>query len=339
MITRVALIAVLVPAIVIVTLLSYMYTLHSSPRPNQRPQMLLTHSTTPTNSAPTSTADPLLDRMLYWRKWPRVSSQFVHTLDATARAAVGRSSTKAKRFFVWQTWQGGFNNERMSLELAYFTCLLTRRVLVMPPALSPLSARRLAPRDYFDADALREGGVEVISFKRVHRSALAAWRPASGPSRSSFTTATPSGPRSRRHPRVTYLPEYSPAGDDKGQFCWVYPALPAESDEEELARIRRWCLANARLRSIVDDDKLMRSEIVFVPTRKLFDHYYSHYYFRDAAIGRQALAAVRQAVHLVEPAFHHAANVLRRLPPTSTPFTCAATIFSTTTFATCRSPP
>jgi hypothetical protein len=311
MITRVAVIAVLVPTIVILTLMSYMYALHSHPRANQRPQ-IVNEAAAPKPQTSSSSGDALMDRLLYWRQWPNVSAQFVRTLDETA--ATGLGGSRAKRFFVWQTWQGGFNNERMSLELAYFTCLLTRRVLVMPPAypLYLLDASRL--EDYFDATALREGGVEVISFNEFleqHLRLAPGERPAEQfihHGHAIWTTLS-------QHPRVTYLPEYSPAGDDKGQFCWVYPTLPPATDDAELARIRRWCLANARLRSIVDDDKLMRSEIVFVPTRKLFDHYYSHYYFRDAAVGRQALAAVRQAVHLVEPAFRHAADVLRRLPP------------------------
>lgn len=304
---RVALIAVLVPVIVIVTLMAYMYALHTNRHNPQRPQMIQHHQSQPQSTAQMAAhMDPIVDRMLYWRKWPSPSAAFVAALSAQAPAE--------RRFFVWQTWQGGFNNERMSLELAYFTCLLTRRVLVMPPPypLYLLDASRL--EDYFDADALRLGGVEVISFNHFleHELRLPALE---RPVEQFIHHQHDIWATLSRHPRVTYLPEYSPAGDDQGQFCWIYPQLPPESDQAELDRIRQWCLTNARLRSIVDDDKLMRSEIVFVPTRKLFDHFYSHFYFRDAELGRQAIAAVRQAVHLVQPAFEHAAKILHRLPP------------------------
>lgn len=87
-------------------------------------------------------------------------------------------------------------------------------------------------------------------------------------------------------------------------------------DPTELERIQEWCLANARLYGVLDDDALANDEVVYVPTRRLFDHYYTHFYFRDRQLGRQVMHAVRQHVRLVDEAFYHAAEIVERLPAT-----------------------
>ncbi len=318
--SRVVLVAILVPAIVLVTIGTYLVVLHG--RPPARSVALVHPSSSSSSSsslmmsettesvAPQATVEPMLDRLFYWRKYPAVGSDFVATLDENAKSVLATSAF-GKRYFVFQTWQGGFNNERMSYELAALTAFLTRRVLVLPPPYPLYLLDSSSLEDYFDVDALRSAGLEVITFAQFLDDVLRL-QPPERPSEPVLHHHHAVWNTVAKHPRVRHLPEFS-IGGDGGQSCLVYPTLPSGA---ELERARGWCVANARLLGVLDNADLMQPEIVFVPTRRLFDHYYSHFFFRDAAFGRQTMAVMRQSVRLVQPAFEWAATVLRQLPPT-----------------------
>jgi hypothetical protein len=65
----------------------------------------------------------------------------------------------AGRYLVWEGWGAGFNNERMSLELAWALAAVLRRTLVLP-ALAGDHGRasgQFGYGEYFDINALAEG--------------------------------------------------------------------------------------------------------------------------------------------------------------------------------------
>lgn len=314
---RVILVAILVPAIVLVTIGTYLMVLHGRPAARA---VALVHETTTTITTnqtatplPQVTLEPVLDKLFYWRKYPAVPREYVATLEANANKEVPLQQREQfeKRYFVFQTWQGGFNNERMSYELAVLTSFLTRRVLVLPPPYPLYLLDSSSLEDYFDVEALRSAGLEVITFAQFLDDVLRLQAP-ERPSEPVLHHHHKVWDTLAHHPRVRHMPEFS-IGGDGGQSCLVYPTLP--SGGAELERVRGWCITNARLVGVLDNADLMQPEIVFVPTRRLFDHYYSHFFFRDAAFGRQTMAVMRQSVRLVQPAFEWAAAVLRQLPP------------------------
>jgi hypothetical protein len=316
--SRVVLVAILVPAIVLMTIGTYLFALHARPSPSPRariqiqPSATMLTTTTTNASVPAVTVDPLMERLLYWRKWPAVPRSYVDVLQDRADAALSGDASPSKRFFVFQTWQGGFNNERMSYELAVLTSFLTRRTLVLPPPYPLYLLDSSSLEDYFDIEALRAAGLDVITFAEFLADVLAL-DAKQRPSEAFVHHHHKIWETLQAHPRVTTVSEFAVAGDDNGQMCWVYPTYP--STPEALERAKGWCLHNARIYGVLDNARLMEPDIVFVPTRKLFDHYYSHFFFTDAALGRETMAMMRQAVHLVQPAFEWAARVLRQLPP------------------------
>ena len=58
------------------------------------------------------------------------------------------------KYLVYQVWRGGFNNDRMSLELALVWAMLTGRVLVLPP--------------HYHLYLLDHSGIEVIKINLLH---------------------------------------------------------------------------------------------------------------------------------------------------------------------------
>ena len=85
---------------------------------------------------------------LYWRKFDRASRQ---------------SATPKDRFLVFDPWPGGFNNIRMSFEIAAVLAMLLGRVLVLPPRSHfYLLEGESTLADFFDCADL---GLDTISFE------------------------------------------------------------------------------------------------------------------------------------------------------------------------------
>ena len=108
----------------------------------------LPHSSTPQETDFTTKLNRYHIR--YWREseseWP------ADPLPATSK------------FVTFSPWRGGFNNIRMSLEMAVAAAFALNRTLVMPPAYKMYLRGASSLESYFDYDALRKG-IPVIKYE------------------------------------------------------------------------------------------------------------------------------------------------------------------------------
>ena len=70
----------------------------------------------------------------------------------------GRPDSR-EQFLVFESWGAGFNNERMSLEIAYILALVYCRTLVLPPLVGDRTrvAKQFRYEAFFDIDRMRRG--------------------------------------------------------------------------------------------------------------------------------------------------------------------------------------
>ena len=73
-------------------------------------------------------------------------------LDAT-------DANDTEKYLLFESWGAGFNNERMSLEIAYLLALLWGRTLVLPPFAGDWSraSKQFRYQEYFDLAAMADG--------------------------------------------------------------------------------------------------------------------------------------------------------------------------------------
>jgi hypothetical protein len=231
------------------------------------------------------------ERMAYWREstltrpglWPAVNR---------------------RKYLVFQTWRGGFNNERMSLELALVHAIALGRVLVLPPTFDMYLLDESHLGDYFDLDHLNtlhpvmlfEEWLDVIGIERPTRKLVPL--------------------EHQRDPiwqKITGNPDVFVWEDTDSKWCWVYPHLPATPEEK--SHFGHWCLPDAHVGDLASNHTLQTTTSVFIPVRKLFDHYFSHFWFPNDDRMREAMRAVRNYVHYLPRVFKIAARIVAALPP------------------------
>lgn len=81
-------------------------------------------------------------------------------LEAAGRPAPQRGTPDPReQFLVFESWGAGFNNERMSLEMAYTLALVYCRTLVLPPLVGDRTrfAKQFRYEAFFDIPRLRRG--------------------------------------------------------------------------------------------------------------------------------------------------------------------------------------
>jgi hypothetical protein len=233
----------------------------------------------------------VFSRMAYW------------TESALSRPGLWPAVNRHK-YLVFQTWRGGFNNERMSLELALVFAISLGRVLVLPPTFDIYLLDDSHLGDYFDLDHLQtlhpvmlfEEWLDVIGIERPPRK-LVPLEHARDPVWQKITTN-----------RDVFVWE-----DTDLKWCWIYPHMPATADEK--SQLANWCLPESKLGDMASNHTLQTTTSVFIPVRKLFDHYFSHFWFPGDDRMREAMRAVRNYVHYLPRVFQIAARIVSALPP------------------------
>lgn len=232
----------------------------------------------------------VLQRMMYWRESSLTRPHLWPTVDRS-------------KYLVFQTWRGGFNNERMSLELAVAFAVVLGRVLVLPPAFDMYLLAESHLGDYFDLERL--GTLHPVML-------FEDWLTAIGVERPGHKVVPLEHDRDPIWTTVTSRPDVFVWQDTDSTWCWVYPRLPATVAESE--QHGNWCLPEAHVADVAANRTLQTTRSLFIPVRKLFDHYFSHWWFVGDERMREMLRAVRNYVHYLPRVFRVAARVVAALP-------------------------
>jgi len=199
------------------------------------------------------------------------------------------------RYLAFQSWHAGFNNERISLELAYIFAGLTNRTLVLPPSYRHYNLKSFMYEKFFELEDM-DKGMPVITYEE-----FAKLEGISGTFDNIASKAT-----------VLTWPDFS-----KSQSIFVYPEIP-DKDKEPAEYEKMAQFARTRRMGIIRDIKnvpaLKYDRIVFFPTHQLFTHFYAYIYIRDPHLDRYMKRLVRDFVHLRSDIYDTAGVILRAMP-------------------------
>jgi hypothetical protein len=233
----------------------------------------------------------ILQRMMYWDEstltrpalWPKVDQN---------------------KYLVFQTWRGGFNNERMSLELAFTLAVVLGRVLVFPPSFDVYLLDNSHLGDYFDLEHLRAAH-PVMFFED--------WLAVIGVQKPEQKVVPLEHDRDPVWKKIVANPAVLVWEETDSTHCWIYPRLPATPEEKE--SMANWCMPHLTVVDLAGNATLRATPSLFIPVRKLFDHFYSHFWFVGDERMREMMRAVRNYVHYLPRIFRVAARIVAALPP------------------------
>lgn len=222
--------------------------------------------------------------LYYWRH---------QKVKAVNEAYWPRASTE--RFLAFKSWHAGFNNERISLELAFVFAGLTNRTLVLPPAYRHYNLNNFQYEKFFEFEDMNKA-MPVISYKDFAE-------------REGIT-----GSYDNIAAKATILkwPEFS-----NSKSIFVYPTVPDKDQEpEEYAKMEKFARGRRMglLRDLKTEAALTNDRIVYFPDHQLFTHFYAYIYIRDASLDRYFKRLIRDHVHLRSDIYDTAAVILNAMP-------------------------
>lgn len=201
-----------------------------------------------------------------------------------------------EKYLAWQSWHAGFNNERISLELAFVFAGLTNRTLVLPPGYKHYNLGKEFMFEKFFEVADMNKAMPVISYEQ-----FAQQEGITGVYANIASKAT-----------VLKWPDFS-----QSKSIFVYPEIPdKEKEPEEYARMEKFARKRRMgiLRDLKTDPALKNDRIVYFPDHQLFTHFYAYIYIRDPQLDRYMKRLVRDHVHLRSDIYDTANIILQHLP-------------------------
>jgi hypothetical protein len=203
-------------------------------------------------------------------------------------------ATNAK-YLAFKSWHAGFNNERISLELAFIFAALTNRTLVLPPGYRHYNLKNFMYEKFFELEDMNVA-MPVMTYKD-----FAEQEGITGSYDNIAEKAT-----------ILKWPDFS-----QSKSIFVYPEVPDKDKEpEEFAKMEKF--ARRRRLGIVRDLKtdaaLVNDRIVYFPDHQLFTHFYAYIYIRDPHLDRYLKRLVRDHVHLRSDIYDTAQVILDAMP-------------------------
>jgi len=216
-----------------------------------------------------------------------------------------------EKFLSFEPWHGGFNNIRMSLEMAAALALALDRTLVLPPRYKMYLRGESSFQDYFDYEDLRRGFsvIEYAEFRKLVNLGQYDGQGDAGPSGSDM------GAYFRAYqsmPGVATLGKGHPLIQDKigSQLVLCFPSCPEDAKDKEKSWFKT---VQYRLHPIdtgKHPDVFETPKIVHI-TPILLGHFYTMVWFRDPLIGAKVKRAVRDHIHFREELFALAERVIK----------------------------
>eukprot|EP01062_Namystynia_karyoxenos_P006247 TRINITY_DN12180_c0_g2_i1.p2 TRINITY_DN12180_c0_g2~~TRINITY_DN12180_c0_g2_i1.p2 ORF type:complete len:480 (+),score=155.98 TRINITY_DN12180_c0_g2_i1:78-1442(+) len=237
-----------------------------------------------------------------------------HTDDGTESPAAGRERRLREafaaagsrympsetRFLSFEPWNGGWNNRRMSLELAFVLCVLLNRTLVLPPVSNvAMLTDKTGYEDFFSLSTMRSF-VPVLTWAE-----FAPLVPHLQPSPGASPDPLPCNYR-MRNPRA--FCQQAAALRRKARVVpwdWLrlvitWPELRPSGAEEEADLYAFSGMTDVRVNHAVQMSELRGESIVHFP-QTLFGLWYMLFYVPRASERRRLARVVRDGLRLQEP--------------------------------------
>jgi hypothetical protein len=220
-----------------------------------------------------------------------------HLVPESTASLLDANRPKEQRFLLFETGKGGFNNDRMSLEMVFVLAFLLQRTLVIPPSyhLYRLGMSNLA--EYFEREDMRYGV------------RLMAWE--------DFAALHPGKLNNVSMQGVLELPDLRYEKKESQvifQSIFCYPRAPDKVREPaEYERARRFAHGRPNL---LDASYFGDHKYVMFGERILLAHYYTWFWFPLSAreMERYVKDLVRDHVHYPLSFLDLANTIIRRLP-------------------------
>jgi len=221
------------------------------------------------------------------------------------------------KYVTFSPWRGGFNNIRMSLEMAVAFAVASQRTLVLPPKYKMYLRGESSLMSYFDFEDLRRG-LPVITyeefFDRIDFGQFQKERP-SDTSLHSGTERYYAG--LKEMPGVYISKEKWRANQIGGQVVYCVPNCPhspgKDASTEERAEYDWFKEFSRKLTSFdLDDPEIQQARVVHFP-ENLLGHFYTFVWFRDPQLGRHVKRVIRDHVHFREEILENAERIITLL--------------------------
>ena len=260
--------------------------------------------------------------------------------DAATRHAVARHSTRywretehlwpsevfppTEKYLSFEPWQGGFNNIRMSLEMAAALAFALKRTLVLPPAYRMYLRGHSSLQDYFDLTDLGKG-LPVVTYEqfaervdlkkyasmeeKVHTKGL-------NHQMHEYYKGVANIPKAAIHNK-----EFWGGGRIGSQVVYCMPRCPNHAslrgrDQGYTSQVKTWYRnfhRDGRLHGIdTDVPEIEDASVIHLP-QNLLGHFYTFVWFADPQLGRAAKRLVRDHIHFKEGIFERAERIIDEL--------------------------
>lgn len=200
-----------------------------------------------------------------------------------------------QKYLAWQSWHAGFNNERISLELAFVFAGLTNRTLVLPPGYRHYNLKQFMYEKFFEFSDM-DAAMPVITYAQ-----FAEQEGITGSYDNIASKAT-----------VLRWPDFA-----QSKSVFVYPEIPdKEKEPEEYAKLEKFARRRRMgiLRDLKTDPAIANDRIVYFPDHQLFTHFYAYIYIRDPQLDRYFKRLVRDHVHLRNDIYDTAGVIISQIP-------------------------
>lgn len=223
------------------------------------------------------------------------------------------------KYVTFSPWKGGFNNIRMSLEMAAAAAFAFNRTLVMPPAYKMYLRGASSLESYFDYSALQVG-VSVIKYEEF-LVRVPEFRKRQGsdlPSERMHSSVERYFRGLREMPGVLIHDEKVWGKHQiAGNVVYCVPTCPGENENirksPKAKIIKDWFENFKKWRTLTYNYKDMEHyQIIHFP-QDLLGHFYSMFWFEDPQKLRQMRRLIRDHVHFKEDIIEYAERVIKRL--------------------------
>jgi len=265
----------------------------------------------PTLSQPKSTALANPD-LLDWERVRQESYRF-HTRYwlETMHAWPERPLPPNGRYVSFAPWQGGFNNIRMSLEMAAAFALATDRTLVLPPSYKMYLRGESAFQDYFEYDHLRRGirAVDYVEFRKLVNLDRYDGYGVEGPVNSHSMEDYFKG--------VSKVPGAYVVNNEKwkdliaSQVVYCFPNCPNHtSSQVELDWFKK---ISYRLKPMEGGTPAINAASIVHFPANLLGHFYTFVWFKDPREGARIKRIIRDHMHYKEEIFRFAEHIVQAM--------------------------
>jgi hypothetical protein len=234
---------------------------------------------------------------------------------------ISKSNNNINKYVSFEPWPGGFNNIRMSLEMAAAFAYATQRTLVLPPKYNMYLRGVSSFEDYFDMDDLARG-ISVLSFEdfrkvmnldALHPELDSILRGGYHGSTVHYFKAYERMP----HGTVNIQSQDVWNGKIASELVFCVPKCPSSSSHDDAYSdknvLDHFTRVSYRLKpKDIDVPEITNAKIVHFPAN-LLGHYYTFVWFLDPLKNRELRRTIRNHLHFREEIFTWAELIINAL--------------------------